>query len=69
MRKMIFACAVLITMPVVPAAGEPLVRMHTSYYYIDGPSATVPAGQLDQNGPPETDRKTDHGRNQGVTLL
>ncbi|MBI3527398.1 MAG: DUF922 domain-containing protein [Betaproteobacteria bacterium] len=51
MRKILFACAVLISMPVVPAAGEPLVRMHTSYYYIDGPSATVLAAQLDQNGP------------------
>lgn len=48
MRKILFACAVLISMPVVPAAGEPLVRMHTSYYYIDGPSATVLAAQLDQ---------------------
>jgi hypothetical protein len=41
MRKIIFACAVLISMPVVPAAGEPLVRLHTSYYYIDGPSAAM----------------------------
>lgn len=64
MRKILFACAVLISMPVVPAAGEPLVRLHTSYYYIDGPSATVLAAQLDQ----EYDRKTDHGRNQGAAL-
>jgi predicted secreted Zn-dependent protease len=52
MRKVMFACAALISMPVVPAAAEPLVRMHTSYYYIDGSSATVLAAQLDQNGPP-----------------
>lgn len=51
MRKMMFACVVLASMAAVPAAGEPLVRMHTSYYYIDGPSATVLAAQLDQNGP------------------
>lgn len=30
---------------------EPLVRLHTSYYYIDGPSAAVLAAQLDQKGP------------------
>jgi predicted secreted Zn-dependent protease len=35
-----------------PAAGaEPLVRLHTSYYYIDGRSAAVLAAQLDQKGP------------------
>jgi predicted secreted Zn-dependent protease len=62
MRKMIIACAVLIAMPVAPAAGEPLVRMHTSYYYIDGPSATVLAAQLDQNGPPEADGKRHAGK-------
>jgi predicted secreted Zn-dependent protease len=27
------------------------VRLHTSYYYIDGPSATVLSAQLDKNGP------------------
>lgn len=62
MRKILFACAVLIAMPVVPAAGEPLVRLHTSYYYIDGPSATVLAAQLDQNGPPEGDGKRYAGK-------
>ena len=46
----------------VPAAGEPLVRLHTSYYYIDGPSATVLAAQLDQNGPVGTDGSHYAGR-------
>jgi predicted secreted Zn-dependent protease len=62
MRKILFACAALILMPAVPAAGEPLVRMHTSYYYIDGPSATVLAAQLDQNGPVGTDGSHYAGR-------
>ena len=52
MRKILFVLAVLISMPV---AGEPLVRLHTSYYYIDGASATVLAAQLDQSGPAGAD--------------
>ncbi|MEO8156780.1 MAG: DUF922 domain-containing protein [Betaproteobacteria bacterium] len=48
MRKVLFVLAVLVSLPV---AGEPLVRLQTSYYYIDGPSATVLAAQLDQSGP------------------
>jgi predicted secreted Zn-dependent protease len=48
MRKILFLLAALVSLPV---SGEPLVRLHTSYYYIDGPSATVLAAQLDQNGP------------------
>jgi predicted secreted Zn-dependent protease len=48
MRKILFLLVVLTS---VPVAGEPLVRLHTSYYYIAGPSATVLAAQLDQNGP------------------
>jgi len=47
MRKVIFVSAMLISIPVVPAAGEPLVRT------------------LDE----EYDRNTDHGRNEGATLL
>ena len=54
MRKILFVLAVLIS---VPAAGEPLVRLHTSFYYIDGTSATVLAGQLDQHGPAGSDGK------------
>lgn len=41
----------------VPGMAEPLARMHTSYYYIDGASATVLAAQIDQNGPAEADGK------------
>ena len=48
MRKVLFVLAVLASLPV---AGEPLVRLQTSYYYIDGPSAQVLAAQLDQSGP------------------
>jgi predicted secreted Zn-dependent protease len=33
------------------AAAEPLTRVHTSYYYVAGSSATVLAAQLDQKGP------------------
>ena len=59
MRKTLFVLALLASMPV---AGEPLVRLHTSYYYIDGPSATVMAAQLDQNGPAGSDGKRYAGR-------
>ena len=59
MRKILFVLALLIS---VPAAGEPLVRLHTSYYYIDGASATVLAAQLDQNGPVGSDGKHYAGR-------
>lgn len=41
---------------------EPLVRHGTSYYYIDGPSATVLAGQLDQSGPVAADGRRYAGR-------
>jgi predicted secreted Zn-dependent protease len=59
MRKILFVLAVLASMPV---AGEPLVRLHTSYYYIDGPSAAVMASQLDQSGPAGSDGKRYAGR-------
>jgi predicted secreted Zn-dependent protease len=62
-RKILFALAVLISMPV---AGEPLVRLHTSYYYFDGPSATVLAAQLDQNGPVGADGNRYAGRTAGT---
>ncbi|HEX7953263.1 MAG TPA: DUF922 domain-containing protein [Burkholderiales bacterium] len=48
MRKILL---VLVALAPLPVAGEPLVRLQTSYYYIDGPSATVLAAQLDQMGP------------------
>ncbi len=59
MRKILFVLAVLASTPV---AGEPLVRLHTSYYYIDGPSASLLAAQLDQNGPVGSDGKHYPGR-------
>ena len=62
MRKMMFMWSVPISLLVAPVAGEPLARVHTSYYYIDGPSATVLAAQLDQNGPVESDGKHYAGR-------
>ena len=40
-----------------PVPAEPLVRLHTSYYYIDGPSATVLTAQLDNHGPVGADGK------------
>ncbi len=51
MRKVLLAGALSLAMLVGPVAGEPLVRVHTSYYYIDGSSASVLAAQLDQQGP------------------
>jgi len=45
-----------------PVAAEPLVRMYTSYYYVDGPSATVLAAQIDQNGPPGADGERHAGK-------
>lgn len=44
------------------ARAEPLARVHTSYYYIDGPSATVLAAQLDQQGPVGADGRRHPGR-------
>ena len=62
MRKMMFAWTVPMSLLVAPVAGEPLARVHTSYYYIDGPSATVLAAQLDQNGPVDSNGKRYSGR-------
>jgi predicted secreted Zn-dependent protease len=41
----------------VLAMAEPVTRVHTSYYYVDGSSATVLAAQLDQTGPKDADGK------------
>ncbi len=51
MRKFVLAGAVPLVLLGGPVSGEPLVRIHTSYYYIDGTSASVLAAQLDQQGP------------------
>jgi predicted secreted Zn-dependent protease len=44
------------------AVADPLVRQHTSYYYVHGNSATVLAAQLDQNGPVDADGKRYPGK-------
>jgi predicted secreted Zn-dependent protease len=62
MRKIMFVWALSISLLAAPVAGEPLARMHTSYYYIDGPSAAVLAAQLDQTGPVGSDGKHYAGR-------
>lgn len=35
----------------LPVLADPMIRVHTSYYYVDGGSAAVLAGQIDQTGP------------------
>lgn len=49
--------AILLAAAICPALtlAEPISRVHTSYYYIDGSSATVLAAQLDQAGPKDVD--------------
>jgi predicted secreted Zn-dependent protease len=54
MRKILPLLALLVSLPV---AAEPLIRQHTSFYYIDGASATLLAAQLDQTGPLGADGK------------
>jgi len=51
MRKFLFVFALPGALLAASVIAEPLVRLHTSYYYIDGPSATVLSAQLDKNGP------------------
>lgn len=62
MRNILFVLAGMVTTSAAPVSAEPLVRMHTSYYYIDGASATVLAAQLDQNGPVGADGQRYAGR-------
>jgi len=45
-----------------PVSAEPLVRVHASYFYVDGPSATVLAAQIEQNGPRGADGKRYAGK-------
>jgi len=56
------ACGAVWSIAVPPVSAEPLVRRHTSYCYVDGPSATVLAAQIDQNGPPGADGKRYAGK-------
>lgn len=51
------AVLAVFTMASLPASAEPVTRLHTSYYYIDGSSATLLAGQIEQKGPPAADGK------------
>jgi len=62
MRKIMFVWALALSLLAAPVAAEPLARVHTSYYYIDGPSAAVLAAQLDQIGPVGSDGKHYAGR-------
>ena len=57
MRKIVFVVALPMGILAATVTAEPLVRLHTSYYYIDGPSATVLLAQLDKNGPLGVDGK------------
>jgi predicted secreted Zn-dependent protease len=50
-RILLVVLSLLLAMLAARVSGEPLIRLHTSYYYIDGPSATILAAQLDKNGP------------------
>jgi predicted secreted Zn-dependent protease len=48
-------CLSLVLSVSATASAEPLVRMHSAYYYIDGPSAAVLAAQIEQQGPVAAD--------------
>ena len=65
-KNVLVACATVCSIAAPPVLAEPLVRLHTSYYYVDGPSATVLAAQIDQNGPSGTDGKRYAGRPSGT---
>lgn len=62
MRKFWFAVLLAAAMVPMPGAAEPLARMHTSYYYIGGSSASMLAAQIDQNGPKDADGKRHAGK-------
>ena len=61
-KNVLLACATVWSIAAPPVSAEPLVRVHTSYYYVDGPSATVLAAQIEQNGPPGADGKRYAGK-------
>ncbi|HEX7812335.1 MAG TPA: DUF922 domain-containing protein [Burkholderiales bacterium] len=62
MRKIL--CLGLLAAAISPvlATAEPLTRVHASYYYIDGSSATVLAAQLEQTGPKDEQGKRFPGK-------
>ena len=45
-----------------PVPADPLTRIHTSYYYVDGASASVLAAQIDRTGPAGADGKRYAGK-------
>ena len=61
-KTVLVACATVWSLAAPPVSSEPLVRNHTSYYYVDGPSATVLAAQIDHNGPTGADGKRYAGK-------
>jgi len=46
-----FLAGLLLILPCALALGEPLVRVHSSYYYVEGASATVLSTQIEARGP------------------
>ena len=62
MQKTAMAVMLAAAICPAPALAEPVTRVHTSYYYIDGSSATVLAGQLDQAGPKDVDGNRHPGK-------
>jgi predicted secreted Zn-dependent protease len=57
MRRLWFTGLLAAVMCPMPGMAEPLTRMHTSYYYVGGSSASVLAAQIDQSGPQDADGK------------
>jgi predicted secreted Zn-dependent protease len=55
MLRLTFAAGLAVL--AIQAFAEPLTRVHTSYYYVAGTSATVLAAQFDQKGPVGEDGK------------
>jgi predicted secreted Zn-dependent protease len=55
MRTALLLLAAGMSLAAVSAAAEPLVRMNTSYYYIDGASALLLTEQINQKGPEGAD--------------
>jgi len=61
-KYVLLAYATVWSIVAPPVSAEPLVRVHTSYFYVDGPSATVLAAQIEQIGPPGADGKRYAGK-------
>jgi predicted secreted Zn-dependent protease len=63
LRKFAFLGSML-ALAALPALGEPLVRISTSYYYIEGASALVLTEQINQLGPKGPDGRRHPARTQ-----